>query len=124
MYARAAKVYQQVDLESASKSKILDRLYLRFLRDCEEAKSAIRDGDLQTKTNSINHGNRILMELLAALDHTLAPDLCGNLAALYDYAIDRLMQANLTNSEEFVEQAGSVVIQLREAFLEADRVNG
>ena len=122
MYARAAKVYQQVDLESSSKSKILDRLYLRFLRDCEDAKDAMGRGDVPAKAGAINHANQIIMELVAALDHELAPDLCGNLAALYDYVIDCLMQANMSNDRVLVEQAGAVVSQLRDAFLEADSV--
>jgi len=122
MYAHAAKVYQQVDLESASKPKILDRLYLRFLRDCEDAKTGMRQGDVPAKAGAINHANQIIMELVAALDHELAPDLCGNLAALYDYVVDCLMQANMSNDEGLVEQASEVVGQLRDAFLEADSV--
>ncbi|MBL4634629.1 MAG: flagellar export chaperone FliS [Kofleriaceae bacterium] len=122
MYARAAKVYQQVDLESSSKSKILDRLYLRFLRDCDDAKAAMDSSNVPVKAGAINHANQIIMELVAALDHELAPDLCGNLAALYDYVIDCLMQANMSNDKVLVEQAAAVVSQLREAFLEADSV--
>lgn len=120
MYARAAKVYQQVDLESSSKSQVLDRLYLRFLRDCEDAKDAISSNNLSAKAGAINHGNQIIMELVAALDHELAPDLCGNLAALYDFVLDRMAQANSTNEGTLLDEAGAVVKQLREAFLEAD----
>ena len=122
MYARAAKVYQQVDLESSSKSKILDRLYLRFLRDCEDAKVAMHEGKVPAKASAINHANQIIMELVAALDHELAPDLCGNLAALYDYVIDCLMQANMSNDAVLVDQAAAVISELRDAFLEADSV--
>ena len=122
MYARAAKVYRQVDLESASKSQILDRLYMRFLRDCDDAKDAIAESNVEERVKAINHGNQIIMELIAALDHELAPDLCGNLAALYDYVLDRLAQANVQNNAEFLDQASVVVNQLRDAFSEADRV--
>ena len=121
MYARAAKMYRQVDLESASKSQILDRLYLRFLRDCEDAKDAISGGDVPARARCINHGNQIIMELVAALDHELAPELCGNLAALYDYVLDRLNLANVKNEGSFLDEASAVVSQLREAFEEASR---
>lgn len=124
MYARAAKVYRQVDLESASKAQILDRLYLRFLRDCNDAKDAIGRNDVVSRANAINHANQIIMELVAALDHSLAPELCGNLASLYDYVLDRLIQANSTRQTDFLDQASAVISELREAFLEADRVGG
>ncbi len=123
MYARAAKAYKQVDLESSSKAQILDKLYLRFVRDCEDAKAAIANGDVPAKAAAINHGNQIIMELVAALDHALAPDLCGNLAALYDYVLDRLAQSNIHNDVGLLDQAAAVVVQLREAFLEADSAN-
>lgn len=123
MYARAAKAYKQVDLESSSKVQILDKLYLRFVRDCDDAKVAIAEGKVGVKAGAINHGNQIIMELVAALDHALAPDLCGNLAALYDYVLDRLSQANIHNDGALLDQASAVVIQLREAFLEANRAN-
>lgn len=120
MYAHAAKVYKQVDLESASKSQILDRLYLRFIKDCVDAQAAMGRKDIEAKTAAINHGDQIIMELVAALDHSLAPELCGNLAALYDFVLDRLGQANITNDPEHLEQAILVVTQLRDAFLEAN----
>jgi len=123
MYARAAKAYKQVDLESSSKVQILDKLYLRFVRDCDDAKVAIAEGKVAAKAGAINHGNQIIMELVAALDHALAPDLCGNLAALYDYVLDRLAQANIHNDGALLDQASAVVVQLREAFLEANRAN-
>ena len=122
MYARAAKVYRQVDLDSASKPQILDRLYLRFLRDCQEATDAIAKRDIAAKAAAINHASQIVIELVAALDHELAPDLCGNLAALYDYVLDGLGQANMQNDPAYLEQCSALMSQLREAFQEADRV--
>ncbi len=123
MYARAAKAYKQVDLESSSKAQILDKLYLRFVKDCDDAKAAISRGDVAAKAAAINHGNQIIMELVAALDHALAPDLCGNLAALYDYVLDRLSKSNIHNDATLLDQASAVVVQLREAFLEANSAN-
>ncbi|MCP4448140.1 MAG: flagellar export chaperone FliS [Myxococcales bacterium] len=124
MYARAAKAYKQVDLESSSKAQILDKLYLRFVRDCDDAKAAMARGDVAAKAAAINHGNQIIMELVAALDHALAPDLCGNLATLYDYVLDRLAQSNMQNDARLLEQASVVMMQLREAFSEASNANG
>jgi flagellar protein FliS len=123
MYARAAKAYKQVDLESSTKVQILDKLYLRFVRDCDDAKAAISGGNVAAKAAAINHGNQIIMELIAALDHALAPDLCGNLAALYDYVLDRLAQSNIHNDAALLDQASAVVMQLREAFVEANHAN-
>jgi len=123
MYAHAAKAYRQVDLASSSKSQILNKLYLRFEQDCEDARCAIAKRDVAAKASAINHANQIIMELVAALDHKLAPDLCGNLASLYDYVLDRLAQANIQNEDTFLTQAIAVTEPLREAFEEADHAN-
>ena len=41
MSSRAAAIYRRVDLESAPKYQIVDRLYERFARDVEDARKAL-----------------------------------------------------------------------------------
>ncbi|HEX7700406.1 MAG TPA: flagellar protein FliS, partial [Kofleriaceae bacterium] len=56
MYSRsAANAYRRVDLESAPKYQIVDRLYERFARDVEEARNAIHAKDISGKAKALDH---------------------------------------------------------------------
>jgi len=116
MYARAANAYRRVDLESAPKTQIVDRLYDRFLLDLDAARDAIAGRDVKAKAAALDHALRIVIELKAALDPSAAPELCVNLAALYDFVIAKLGEANATLTTPPLDQATRVMRELGEAF--------
>lgn len=119
MNARAANAYRRVDLESAPKHQILDRLFARFATDVEQARAAIAAGTIQDRANAVDHALRIVGELIASLDHASAPELCANLAALYHYVGSQLCDGNITNKPEPLERAAATMAQLASAFREA-----
>lgn len=121
MNLRAANAYRSVDLESAPKHLVLDRLFARFDRDIANARAAIAAGDIQTKANTIDHAMRIVAELDAALDHAASPELCANLAALYKYVTERLAEANTTLAIPPLAAAAELMAELGTAFREAAR---
>jgi flagellar protein FliS len=116
MNARAANVYRRVDLASAPKEQIVDRLFERFALDVEVARKAIAAGDVAKKGAAIDHALRIVIELSASLDHTAAPEMCANLAALYDFVTDRLTTANLTRALKPLDEGAKIMAELATAF--------
>src|ERR1044071_3289636 len=96
MLARAANAYRRVDLESAPKTQILERLFDRCLADIAAARQAIEQRDIKKKAAALDHALRIVGELRASLDVAAAPALCENLAALYDFVTERLVSASVT----------------------------
>lgn len=121
MYGKATSAYKRTDLASAPKEEILDRLYGRLLRDLDDAKGAIDARDIAAKAEALGHADRIITELQVALDFNAAPELCENLARLYDYVTDRLITANARLDTTAIDQAAEVVAQVRDAFLTARR---
>jgi flagellar secretion chaperone FliS len=116
MIARAANAYRRVDLESAPKTQIVDRLFDRCLADITAARAALEARDLQKKALAIDHALQIVIELKASLDVAAAPELCANLGALYDFVSERLATANLTLTTPPLDQATRVMTELGEAF--------
>ena len=116
MLARAANAYRRVDLESAPKTQIVERLFARFLIDLIDAKAAIVAKDIKAKAAAIDHALRIVIELKASLDPSVAPELCANLAALYDFVITKLGEANATLAVPPLDQATRVMTELGDAF--------
>jgi len=116
MYARAANAYRRVDLESAPKTQILERLFARFLVDLLDAREAIVAKDVKAKAIALDHAMRIVIELKASLDPNAAPELCSNLAALYDFVMAKLGEANTTLAVPPLDQATRVMTELGDAF--------
>lgn len=119
MNARAANIYRTVDLESAPKNQIVDRLFERFAQDVASAKTALAAKDIHAKAKMIDHASCIVVELKAALDHTMAPELCANLESLYDFVLARLADSNLSLAPGPLDQAARIMTELAGAFREA-----
>jgi flagellar protein FliS len=116
MLARAANAYRRVDLESAPKTQILERLFDRCLADIAAARTAIEARDVKTKAQMLDHALQIVVELKASLDPGAARVLCENLSALYDFVTERLVSASVTLTVAPLDQATRVMRELGEAF--------
>jgi flagellar protein FliS len=122
MYNRsAASAYRRVDLESAPSYQIVDRLYERFARDMERARTAIAAKDIHSKARELDHALCIVVQLKVALDHQAAPEMCANLEALYDFVMARIGEANMTLQVKPLDQAAKIMTELATAFLQAPR---
>ena len=125
MMRNLAQNYRTVDLNSANKTDILDRLYTRLLSDLEGANAAILSNDVGQRADLLDHAGRIVTEFVAALDHNTAPELCGKLASLYGYITDCINTANTQCDRNAIENASTIVTHLRESFrLASTNVSG
>ena len=119
MNARAANAYRRVDLESAPKTQIVERLFDRCVRDIASARAAIEARDIRGKAVALDHALQIVVELKASLDVAAAPELCANLAALYDFVSERLIEANTALALKPLDQATRIMTELGDAFRKA-----
>jgi flagellar secretion chaperone FliS len=116
MLGKAAQRYSQVRANTQTPGELLLALYdglFRFLNGakvCFENKQDARGRELVGKARAI------VSELLMALDHKVAPDLCANLAAIYDFALARLSDANRDAKVAPVEEVIRALTPLREAW--------
>ena len=112
----AAQGYSQVRMTTSTPGELLLALYdgiFRFLNGaklCIERKEMGRARELLSKTYAI------LSELYIALDHSIAPELCANLEALYGFAMDRVMQASRKGQISSIDEVIRVLTPLREAW--------
>lgn len=119
MSARAANAYKRVDLESAPKTMIVERLFERFARDIADTRAALAKRDIKAKADAIDHAVRIVTELRAALDHGVAPEMCANLDALYGVVALRLSECNASLDPKPLDQAAWIMAELGAALREA-----
>lgn len=91
-------------------------LYDGALRFGEQARAALEKKQYDQSYALIVRVQRIITELSSSLKHDVSPDLCGKLAALYNYAYRQLIEANVSHSLERLDDAMSVLRYQRETW--------
>lgn len=123
---RGANAYSQVSLETAVQTadphQLILMLYDGALLALAEATVAIEQKDVPKRAKSISHAIAIIHDgLHASLDMESGGELATRLAALYDYMVECLTQANATNNAAAVQEVSGLLRTLREAWAEMPR---
>ncbi len=91
-------------------------LYDGAIRFTEQAKIAIGQKKFDQSFESLNRAQQIILELQCTLKHDLAPELCGKLAALYNFVYRNLVEANLHHTLEPLDTALNIMRYQRETW--------
>lgn len=123
---RGANAYSQVSLETAVQSadphQLILMLYDGALMALAQAVVAMEQKDIPKRAQSISRAIAIIHDgLHASLDVESGGELGERLAALYDYMVERLTQANVTNNAAAVQEVSGLLRTLREAWAEMPR---
>lgn len=116
---RPALAYQQSQIMTAMPGDILLALYDGAIRFVHLAKASIDAGDFAGKARAVNRATAILGELSSTLDKEQAPQVCGLLASLYGYYIDRLNRASVTMDAAPADEVLRHLSNLRETWQQA-----
>ena len=116
MNPQAAQNYLRTKVLTATPEQLQLMLYDGALRFGEQAKLALQQKDYEQSYNLISRVQKILAELTSTLRHDVAPDLCGKLAALYNFAYRKLIEANVDHKLEPLDEALEVLRYQRETW--------
>lgn len=122
MYGANVNRYKKNKVLLSDPGEILLALYDGAIRFCKQARIAIENNNPAQKGQKIGSVMAILTELSATLDHDRAPELCDNLARLYDYLIDRLQTASGEMDVVPLDEVTVHLQKLRETWGEAVRI--
>ncbi len=112
--SRAAAAYRRINFETSmhtmDQHQLVHLLYQGVLDALTLARGAIARNDVALKCNSISKAMRIIEEGLAtALDRENGGEIAQNLGDLYDYCLNRLVQANLHNDDAILEEVSRII---------------
>jgi flagellar protein FliS len=124
--ADALDTCKRLDLEAAvtgaSPQRLMVMLYDGAVKAVYAARSALARGDVAGRGSAITKAIAIVDEgLRPALDLKSGGELATNLAALYDYIVNRLLYANLRQDEASLEEAGRLLSDLKGAWEALER---
>jgi flagellar protein FliS len=111
--------YQTAKIQVSDPGELLMALFDGLFRFLHVARHSMRSGKRAQAGEAISRAHAILGELYVGLDHERAPDLCANLAALYDFSMARVTQANMKNDATLLDDVVRVLTPVREGFGEA-----
>ena len=100
---------------TASPQRLLVMLYDRLALDLERAQRDVAAGNRESAGEQLHHAQEIVIELLASL-HVDAWEGGPRLAALYNWLISELVQANVKGDRNRVSSCRHVVEPLRDAW--------
>jgi flagellar protein FliS len=116
MTGTAANQYLRTKVLTATPEQLQMMLFDGAVRFCEQARGAIAEKNFEQSYNLISRVQKILLELSGSLKHDIAPDLCGKLAALYNYAYRRLIEANVRHDLAALDEAIAILKYQRETW--------
>jgi flagellar protein FliS len=119
----ATNPYQTQSVTTAGPAQLVLMLFDRALVGIARAQQASggegRPRVLETVNHELQRAQDIVTELQIALDREQGGQIAANLHALYDFCLDRLVDANITKDVSGLEPVARTLQDLRDAWDEA-----
>jgi len=117
MNPQGAANYLRTKILTATTEQLQLMLFDGAIRFAEQGKAALLKNDFQASHAALTRAQRIVIELTSSLKHDIYPELCGKLAALYNFAHRNLVEANVHHQTEPVDEALKVIRYQRETWV-------
>lgn len=114
--SNAYAAYQQNNVMTASKGKLLLMLYDGAIKFLKFSKVSIDEKDLGKANNYIVRAQDIVTELMVTLNMDI--EISKNLFAIYDYMKYRLIQANIKKDKEMIDEVLNMLSELRDTWVQ------
>lgn len=117
MLANPYVKYKENSVNTATKEDLTLMLYDGCIKFMNTAKMFIQEKNIQKSNENLLKAQAIIAELDATLNMDIP--IAENMHLLYDFALDRLIEANIKKDIEYIEEAKLVITDLRDAWKEA-----
>jgi len=116
MTRRANDAYLESKVLSADPVELIRILYQTGVVAVQAARRHLADGKILERSKAITQASQALVQLFQALDHDRGGDLSHRLAALYDYMLRRLTEANFHQRDEPLAEVLNLLSTLAEGW--------
>lgn len=119
-YPRHMNQYQKTAVVGASPLQLVIMLYDGAIRFMNTGKVAMVEKRTFEQNEALQKAQKIVVELLSCLDMNKGGDVAKNLFALYTFAYNELIAANLEDQPAKIDTAIRVLTELRESWVQLD----
>lgn len=113
----AMQTYQQITVhsgvEDASPHRLIQMLLEGALDNIAQAKGAMIQKNLEKKGKSISVALGIIEGLQGSLDFEKGGEVAQNLNQLYEYAMQKLLEANLNDEPSHLEEVAKLMATIK-----------
>lgn len=113
----AGNAYQAQAVETAGPAQLVLMLYDAAIGAIARAETALQNGELEGAHVALTKAQDIITELLLALDYEQGGVIAPALAALYEYCLARLTEANVAKDPSPLPEVKDSLSSLREAWV-------
>ena len=118
MYENGACAYRQSNIMTADPKRLVLMCYEGAIGSLKQAKAKYESEEYEAKAKAVQRFQDIVNELLCALDFEKGGQIATNLQAIYDYAIRRVLQADMAKETTGFDEVIAMLEDLREAWEE------
>ncbi|MFQ5479848.1 MAG: flagellar export chaperone FliS [Thermodesulfobacteriota bacterium] len=113
---KGIKAYQKVQVMTSDRVRLVVMLYEGVIKFNRLAALAIKDNDIEKRSEYINRSIAIISELYNALDMQRGEEVAINLRDLYLHSLTRLAEANNKNSIRIIEGVTALFAEVKEGW--------
>lgn len=111
------QAYQQNSVMTASPQELTLMLYNGCIKFIKLARKGMIEKDFEEKNVNLIKAQAIVQELRVTLDQDI--EISTNMAHLYEYMYNRLVEANMKNEFEILSEVEGYIVDMRDAWKQA-----
>jgi flagellar protein FliS len=115
-YQQMQSNYLKNQVMSASPNKLIEMLLQAAIKNIKLAQLALENKELAKAHESFIKTQNILVELRTSLDQEQGGEIAADLAALYDYMYQQLIEANVKKVVEPAQEVSKLLTELLESW--------
>lgn len=115
------QAYKTNSVTTASPGELTLMLYNGCLKFINMAKIAVDKNDIQEKNTNIQKAQNIISELMVTLNMDM--EISKNMMALYDFALRRLVEANIRNDKAILVDVEEIITEFRDTWKQVIQKN-
>ena len=116
MWHNAQDAYLESRVLSADPIELVRLLYRAAMEAVRTARRHLANNEILERARAISRASEIVLELTASLDYQQGGEIASQLAALYEYILRQLTEANLQQSDANLAEVLNLLATLSEAW--------
>lgn len=115
------RAYRESSVRGASPVGLIVILYEEIMRSLRKAMRAVRENNIEDRTQGVNHAIQVIGHLQATLNFEAGGEVAKNLSHFYNLSRTKILEANMRGDAGILEQLVADFLQVASAWQELDR---